>query len=78
MKLISCMQIDLKLSYKLIPLILVAMARPAKIIKNNKFPKLLQYLKKKVRNEVDFFVQMTIKVIYKLTFSFLRGVARHA
>ena len=75
MKLISCMQIDLKLSYKLIPLILVAMARPAKLSKIISFQ---NCCKKKVRNEVDFFVQMSIEVIYKLTFSFLRDAARHA
>ena len=30
------------------------MARPAEITKNNKFEKSLQYLKKEMRDEVDF------------------------
>ena len=65
MKLIFCVQINIKLSYKLIPLILVVLAKPAQIALNNKFAKSLQYLKKEVRDEVDFFVQMSITVICK-------------
>ena len=55
-KLIFCMQINFKLSYNLIPLILVRMARPAHtyITLNKKFVKSLQYLRKEVRDEVDF------------------------
>ena len=37
--LIFCMQINIKLSYKLIPLILLGMARLAQISQNNKFAK---------------------------------------
>ena len=47
MKLIFCLQINTKLSYKLISLILVGIARPAQINQNKKFVKSLQYLKKK-------------------------------
>ena len=47
MKLIFCLQINTKLSYKLISLILVGMARPAQINQNKKFVKSLQYLRKK-------------------------------
>ena len=43
-----------KLSYKLIPLILVDMARPAQITQNNKFAKSFQYLKKEVKDAIDF------------------------
>ena len=48
------MQINIKLSYKLILLILVSMAKPAQITQNNKFAKSLQYLKKDVRDKIDF------------------------
>ena len=54
MKLIFSMQINIKLSYKLILLILVGMTRPVQITHNNKFVQSLQYLKKEVRVEVDF------------------------
>ena len=56
MKLIFCKQINFKLSYNLIPLILVRMARPAHthITLNKKFVKSLQYLRKEFRDEVDF------------------------
>ena len=71
-----CMKISIKLSYKLIPLILVCMVRPAQITQINKFAKSLQYLKIEVRNEVDFFT-MRNTVFYKLILSFLMVVARH-
>ena len=54
MKLIFCLQINMKLSYKLITLILVDMVRPSRIIQNNKFAKTLQYLKKEVRIKLIF------------------------
>ena len=41
--------INIKLSYKLISLIVVGMARPVQVTQNNKFAKSLQYLKKEVR-----------------------------
>ena len=54
MKLIFCIEINIKQSYKLVPLILVDMARPAQITQNGKFAKFLQYLKKEVGDEVNF------------------------
>ena len=54
MKLIFCMQINIKLSYKLISLILVGMVRPAQITQSNKFAQFLQYLEQEVRDEVVF------------------------
>ena len=53
MKLIFCMQIN-KPFYKLILSILVSMASLAQSTRNNKFAKSLQYLKKEVRDKVDF------------------------
>ena len=37
-----------------------------------------QYLKKEVRNETDFYMQVDIKVFHKLILPFMTGVARHA
>ena len=48
------MQINIKLSCKLKPLILVSMVRSAQITQNNKFAKSLQYPKKEVRDETAF------------------------
>ena len=54
MKLNFFMQINIELSYKLTQLILMGKARPDQITKNNMFAKSLQYLKKKVKDVVDF------------------------
>ena len=43
---IFCMQLNIKLSYKLIPLILLGIAIPAHITQNNNSTKSLQFLKK--------------------------------
>ena len=44
MKLVFSVQINIKLSYSLILLILVGMAKHAQIVPNNKFAKFLCYL----------------------------------
>ena len=49
------MQINIKQSHKLIPLILLDMAILAQITQNNKFAKSLQYFNEEVRGEVGFF-----------------------
>ena len=46
MKMIFCMQLNIKLSYKLIPLILLGIAIPAHITQNNNSTKSVQFLKK--------------------------------
>ena len=48
------MQINIKLSYKLIPLMLVGRARSTQITQNNMFAMPMQYHKKEVRDEVFF------------------------
>ena len=53
MKLTLCTQMNINSFYKLIPLILMGMARPVQITQNNGFAKSLQYLKKEGRDEVD-------------------------
>ena len=62
MKLIFCVQINIKLSYKLRPVILLGMARPAQITQKDKFAKFLKYLEKELRDEVYFFMQISIAV----------------
>ena len=52
---IFCMQINIKLFFKLMLLILVGMASPVQVTQNNKFAKSLQYLKKELSHEVDVF-----------------------
>ena len=69
-------QINTKLSYNLIPLFLVGIARPAQIAKN-KFTKSFQYLKKEVRMKL-IYCAMSITVFYKLKLSFLMDVFRLA
>ena len=73
---ILCTQINLKLFYQLIPLIFVGMAMPVQITQNN-FVKSLQYLKKKVRDKVGFFLQMSFTVLYKLILLFLMSLVRY-
>ena len=51
---IPCMEINIKLLYKVIPLFLLAMARHAQSTQNNKFSVSLQDLKKEGRIELDF------------------------
>ena len=47
--------LSLQINIKLVPLILVGMAWPAQITQNSKFSKFLQYLKKEVKDKVDYF-----------------------
>ena len=53
MKFIFCLQINIKDFFKLV-LWCVCMARHAQVTQNNKFAISLQYLKKEVRDKVDF------------------------
>ena len=47
-------------------MILMVMVNHSQSSQNNKFAMSLQYLKKEVKDEVDFFMQINIKVSYKL------------
>ena len=53
MKFIFCIEINIKVSYKLILSVLVVVARHAQRPQNNNFGIYLQYLKKEGRDEVD-------------------------
>ena len=55
MKLIFCLQINIKGFFTLILSFWGFVARHTQITKNNKFAISMQYLKKEVSNEVDFF-----------------------
>ena len=54
MKLIFCIQTSMKVSYKLILWFLMGMVKHSQSYQNSKFAMSLQYLKKEVRDEVDF------------------------
>ena len=54
MKLIFCIKISMTLSYKLMLWFLMGMVKHFRRYQNSKFVMSLQYLKKEVRNEVDF------------------------
>ena len=87
MKLIFCMQINIKLSYKLIStlwtskfptrLSLMGIIKHSQITQSNKFAISLQYLKKEVRDGVHFLHANKHQSFYKLALSFLMEVARH-
>ena len=48
------MQIDIKVSYKLMLLLVIGMIKDSQSTQSNKFAISLQYLKKEVRNGVHF------------------------
>ena len=78
-KLIFCMQISIKVSYKLILWFLMGMVKHSQSSQNTKFTMSLQYLKKEVRDEVPFFyMQKSIKDFLKLILPFSVCVAKHA
>ena len=54
MKLIFCLQVKVKVVFRLILLSQLCVARHTQIAKNNKFPILSQYLKKEVSNKIEF------------------------
>ena len=54
MKLIVCMQLNIKVSSKLILCFLLTVARNVQNTENNKFILSVEYLKKEVRDEVIF------------------------
>ena len=90
MKLIFCMQINIKVSYKLI-LTLLAPKFPTrwyyqywwtwssilKVLKVTSFAISSQYLKKEVRDGVHFLYANKNQSFYKLALLFLMEVARH-
>ena len=91
MKLIFCMQISMKVSYKLILWYLMGWSRVLKVPKIASLQCLYKYLKKEVRDEVDFlhadkhqsFLQVNfntfgIKISYKVILSLLMNLIKHS
>ena len=88
-KLIFCMQINVRLSFKLISALgnkvsnnvilslLMSMIKHSKSNQSNKFAISLQYHKKEVRNGVHFLHVDKHQSYHKLALSFLMEVARH-
>ena len=79
----------MEMSYKLILRVLMGMVKHSQNSQSSKFAMSLQYLKKEVRDEVDFFCTqkhqsfpqvnfdtLDIKVSYKLTLSLLMGMVK--
>ena len=86
MKLIFCIQIninvnfntlDIKVSYKVILLLLMGMIKHSQNTQSNKFAISLQYFKKKIKNGVNFLHADKHQSFYKLALSFLAEVTRH-
>ena len=91
MKLILCMQISVKVSYKLIVWFLLGMVKHSQSSQNSEFTISLQYLIKEVTCEVDFlyankhqiflqinFITLGIKVFCKVILKLLIGMIRHS
>ena len=57
---------------------LMVMVKHSQSSQNSKFAMSLQYLKKEVKDEVDFFMQINIKVSYKLMLSLSMGMNNHS
>ena len=70
MKLLFCMQISIKVSYKLILSLLIGMIKHSQSTQNNRFVIYLQYLKKKLETEFMFCMQINIKVSTVWHYSF--------
>ena len=81
----------MKVSYKLILRFLMGMAKHSQSFQNNKFAMSLQYLKKEVRDAVDFlqadkhqsflqvdFNTLGIKISYKVILLLLMGMIKHS
>ena len=81
MKLIFCMQINIKVSYQLIlkgdTINIMDMVKHSQSTWNNKFAIPSQYLKKEVRDGVHFLHANKHQSFCKLAISFLMEVARH-
>ena len=78
MKLIFYLQINTKLFYELVISLWMCMVRYAQRPQNNNFIISLQYLKKNVKDGVDFSLLIIVKRFFKVILSSLMCVARHA
>ena len=67
-----------KVSYKMVPSLLVAVARHTQCIQNEIFVISFQYLKKNLREKVNFVHTFEHQVTYKLILSFLVTMVTHA
>ena len=91
MKLVFCLQISVKVSYKLILWFFMEMVNYSQSSQNSKFRMPLQYLIKEVRDEIDFFHTdkhqsflqvdfntLGIKVSYKVILPLLMGIIKNS
>ena len=89
MKLIFCMQVNIKVTFKLIStlcasnvlqgdtIIIDGHDQDSQSLQSNKFAKSLQYLKNKLGMEFIFLHLDKLQSFYKLVLPFLMDVARH-
>ena len=73
---IFCMNLNIKVFYKLVVSFLLVMLRYAQDAQNGKSVIFLQYLKKEGKDKTDFFMQINIKLSYIFMPLTLVGVAR--
>ena len=91
MILIVCLQICVKVSFKLIVSFLIGMIKHSQSSQSSKFAMSLKYRKKEMRHEVDFthvdkhqsfvlveFNTLAIKVSYKVILSLLMDMIKHS
>ena len=69
-KMVFCMQLIMNVSYKLMLWFLMRMVKHSQSSQSSKFPMSLQYLKKEVRYEVAFWMQIHVKVSCKFVSTF--------
>ena len=69
--------LGIKVSYKVIPLLLMGMIKLSQSTQSNKFAISLQHPKKEVRNGVYFLHADKHQSFYKLALSFVMEMARH-
>ena len=90
MRLISCMQISMKVSYKLILWFLMRVVKHSRSSQNSKFAMSLQYVKKELSDENDSlhadkhqsflqvdFNTLEVKFVYKVILSLLMDMIKH-
>ena len=78
MKLIFCVQINIKGFFKLILSFSESVARHAKITQNNKFAISLQYLLKEMSDKVDFLYADKHENLLQIDTMILMGMIKHS
>ena len=78
MKLIFCLQVKVKVVFRLILLSQLCVARHTQITKSNKFPILSQYLKKEVSDKTEFLHPDKHESLLQVDTMILMGMVKHS